>query len=275
MSRFSGPRKPVAGLPPEMTQPIQLISTDFDGTIYAEFEQPPVPQRLQQLLRDLQAQGTRWVINTGRDLTSLMETLARARLGVRPDYLVLVEREIYLHQGHQYVPLESWNQRCHDAHAQLFARVRPDVPRLTAWIDERFDADVYEDPWSPLCLIARTNPDADAIESFLLDYCRTVPELTLMRNDVYARFSHADFSKGTALREIARHAGVDRTGIFAVGDHFNDLPMLDLAVAAHLAAPGNAMPEVKAAVSRQGGYVCQAARGDGVAEALARILAAA
>src|SRR6266704_5331174 len=86
-----------------MNLPIKLISTDFDGTFFAEFENPPVPEELQRLIGQLQAAGTKWVINTGRDLSSLLETLARAHLSVSPDYLVVVEREIYVHEKSQYV----------------------------------------------------------------------------------------------------------------------------------------------------------------------------
>ena len=71
--------------------PIKLISTDFDGTLFAEFENPPIPEGLQQQIHDLQARGVKWVINTGRDMSSLMESLGRAHLAIKPDYLVLVE----------------------------------------------------------------------------------------------------------------------------------------------------------------------------------------
>lgn len=256
-----------------MSMPIQLISTDFDGTIYAEFENPPVPEVLQDLLRQLQAQGVVWVINTGRDLTSLMEAMARSRLAVRPDYLVLVEREIYLHRDHQYVGLAEWNRRCEEDHAALFARVLPDLPRLASWINERFDAEVYADPWSPFCLLARSNPDADAIEAFLHDYCRTMPDLTVMRNDVYARFSHVAYSKGSALTEIARRLGIAATGIVAAGDHLNDLPMLRKEIAEHLVAPANAVPQVKSIVREQGGIISNLPHGYAVADALRAILA--
>jgi hydroxymethylpyrimidine pyrophosphatase-like HAD family hydrolase len=255
-----------------MSLPIQLISTDFDGTIFAEFQNPPVPESLQQLLRDLQARGARWVINTGRDLTGLMEAMARARLTVRPDYLVLVEREIYFHAGARYAGLEDWNQRCARDHDRVFQRLRQDLPRLTTWINEHFEADVYEDPWSPLCLLARSNPDADAIEAFLQTYCRSVPELTVVRNDVYARFSHVAYSKGTALAEIARRLGIDRRFVFAAGDHLNDLTMLSTDVAACLAAPDNAVPAVKAAVLRQGGLVSKLSHGQAVENALRTFL---
>ena len=76
-----------------MILPIQLISTDFDGTLFAEFEYPAIPPILLDLIGKLQGRGTKWVINTGRDMSSLMEALARAHTTIKPDYLVLVERE--------------------------------------------------------------------------------------------------------------------------------------------------------------------------------------
>ncbi len=81
-----------APLLPCMNLPIKLISTDFDGTFFAEFESPPVPLELQSLIGELQQQGAKWAINTGRDMSSLMETLGRADIPIEPDYLVLVER---------------------------------------------------------------------------------------------------------------------------------------------------------------------------------------
>lgn len=253
-----------------MPTPIELISTDFDGTIFAEFEKPPVAAAFCVAVRDLQARGAKWVINTGRDLSSLMESLGRANLDVRPDFLVLVEREIYRHDGVCYVPVETWNQRCAEAHAALFARVRPDIPRLAAWVNERFDAAVYEDAFSPFCLIARQNGDADAICSYLNAYCAEIPGLAVVRNDVYARFSHAGYSKGTALAELARELRLEPQQVFAAGDHLNDLPMLDHRIAHWLACPANAVPAVKEQVARQGGEVSELNHGHAVAAALRR-----
>ncbi|MBK9137692.1 MAG: HAD family phosphatase [Verrucomicrobia bacterium] len=251
-----------------MELPFQLISTDFDGTVFSEFERQPVPPGLQQLLADLQARGARWVINTGRDLTSLLEAMARARLTVQPDFLVLVEREIHVRDGASFNPLEPWNSRCAADHAQLFAEVAADVPRLAAWVRERFEAAVYADPWSPFCLVARRNSDADVIHAWLNDYCAGVPNLTVVRNDVYARFSHAAYSKGSALGEICRGLGVSPERVFAAGDHLNDLPMLSRERARWLAAPANAIPAVKEAVRAGGGFVATLPAGLGVEQAL-------
>ena len=251
-----------------MNLPIQLISTDFDGTFFAEFENPPVPGDLQRLIGQLQAAGTRWVINTGRDLSSLLEALARAHLSVRPDYLVVVEREIYAHEKSQYVGWEDWNRTCAQAHEVLFARVRADLPRLVAWVNERFDASVYEDSYSPFCLIAEHNRDADLIHEHLTAYCAQVPHLTVVRNDVYARFSHDAYSKGTALSEISRRLGIGRDHILAAGDHLNDLPMLSCEHARLLVAPSNAIELVKQTVRQQEGFVSDEPHGHGVARGL-------
>jgi hydroxymethylpyrimidine pyrophosphatase-like HAD family hydrolase len=255
-----------------MSLPIQLISTDFDGTLFAEFENPPIPHALQDLIRELQQAGCKWVINTGREMASLMEALARGGITVEPDYLILVEREIYTHHQSQYQGLEEWNSECTRAHAELFARLQPDLESIYNWINARFHARVYEDPYSPFCLIAGNNGDADTIHRYLDDYAKKIPGLTVVRNDVYARFSHAAFNKGTALAELSRRIGITSTQVFTAGDHLNDLPMLLKQFARCVAAPGNAIEAVKAQVREQGGYVSKLTHGHGVFDALKHYL---
>lgn len=247
---------------------IKLISTDFDGTLFAEFEDPPVPLALQKLLLQMQERGAKWVINTGRELSSLMDSLGRSRLMVKPDYLVLVEREIYRHEHSQYVQDEAWNRACDAAHAELFRRVRADVPRLRDWVEERCGGIFYEDAYSPFCLIAERNDKIEVIHQYLSDYCRTVPHLTLVRNDVSSRFSHEAYNKGTALAEIARQLQITPQETFAAGDHLNDLPMMSLRHAHWLAAPANAIAAIKETVEKQNGFVSEKSHGHGVAEGL-------
>ncbi len=251
-----------------MTTPIKLISTDFDGTIFAEFESPPIPQVLQDLLGDLQSRGVKWVINTGRDLSSLLEALGRARVSVQPDFLVLVEREIHCRSHSEYVGVPEWNNACQRAHEELFAQVRPHVPRLLEWVEARFKATLYADVYSPFCVIAGNNGEADAIEAHVRDFCRTIPQLDYVRNDVYARFCHADYNKGTALAEITRRLGLQPGEVFAAGDHLNDLPMLDPRIARSLGAPANAIEPARQAVLAAGGYISAMPHGHGVADAL-------
>jgi hydroxymethylpyrimidine pyrophosphatase-like HAD family hydrolase len=223
---------------------------------------------VQEAIAALQSAGAKWLINTGRDLPGLMEALARARLPIKPDYLAVVEREIYLHDGARYVSHQEWNDACIIAQREAFGRLRPDLPKLFRWVTDRFAATVYEDPYSPFCIIAENNDDANRIVAHLDDYCRKNPGLAIVRNDVYARFSHSGYHKGTVMSEVARLLEAPPETVLAAGDHFNDLPMLDRARARCLVAPANAIPEVIEAVRRQGGFVSTLSCGHGVAEGI-------
>jgi HAD superfamily hydrolase (TIGR01484 family) len=276
----SGQEQAARGLPVKFSSavpfngelPIKLISTDFDGTLHAEHEDPPVPQDLQELIGSLQARGAKWVINTGRDLGSLMETLGRARLSIKPDYVVVVEREIYCHEETRFADLPEWNERCRSTHAELFARVSRDVSRLADWVNRRNRATVYADTYSPFCIIADSNGEMDAIQEMMEAYCTEVPGLTVVRNDVYSRFSHVDFNKGTALAELARLIGVTPEETFAAGDHYNDVPMLSGMYAKCIVCPDNAISPIKELVRKQNGYVSHQPWGHGVARGLEHYL---
>jgi hypothetical protein len=255
-----------------MPLPIQLISTDFDGTLHSGFESPPIPRDIERVIGQLQKRGAKWVINTGRDLTSLMQELAKAQLSIRPDFVVVVEREIYKLEESDVAPVAEWNNACTEAHSKLFKEVAPHIPEIQRWIGSRYKATVYADAYSPFCLIADCPGDAEEIHDYLSVYCERINGLTVMRNDVYARFSHVAYNKGTAMAEIARRLGIAREQVFAAGDHLNDLPMLSREYAGWLVCPVNAIPIVKETVLRQNGYVSQQSHGYGVARGLEHFL---
>jgi HAD superfamily hydrolase (TIGR01484 family) len=255
--------------------PIRLISTDFDGTVHSDFENPPIPRELESLIGALQERGVVWVINTGRDLSSLMETLTKAGLSIRPEYVVVVEREIYELKESEYVSVRDWNDRCTDLHKDIFNKIRPHMPGITEWINSRYKALVYEDLYSPFCLVAEKPSDAEEIHDYLEIFCKEVGDLVVMRNDVYARFSHKAYHKGTALAEIARRLQIKPDEILAAGDHMNDLPMLSNEFARWLVAPFNAIDQVKEKVRRQNGYISEKHWGHGVAHGISHVLRSA
>ncbi|MGC8744567.1 MAG: HAD family hydrolase [Verrucomicrobiia bacterium] len=252
-----------------MATSFKLIVTDFDGTIFQEFENPPIPLQFQEKIIELQKSNVRWVINTGRDLTSVLELLARSRAKVYPDYIVAVEREIYVRAKENYEPAQEWNALCKSKHEKLFKKVRPFLGELTGFINKNFSASLYSDPYSPLCIIAENNGVMDKICDYLNGFRKNnIPDLAVMRNDVYARFCHKDFNKGTATKEIARMLNLTPDHVFAAGDHLNDLDMLDKNVARYLAAPANALDTVKNRVLNNGGYVSELPSGYGVLDSI-------
>lgn len=251
-----------------MNTPFKLVVTDFDGTIFQEFENPPIPIRFQEKIDELQRNDIKWVINTGRDLTGILELLARSHSRVYPDYVVAVEREIYWRFEDKYEPVREWNEICRVKHEKLFRKVKPYIDELTNFIHNNFKATLYSDAYSPLCIIAENNGVMDEICAYLAEFCKKIPNLTLMRNDVYARFCHKEFNKGTATKEIARLLNLDAEKIFVAGDHLNDLDMLDRSVAKYLASPTNALDLVKMQVINYGGYVSQLPAGLGTLDAI-------
>jgi HAD superfamily hydrolase (TIGR01484 family) len=245
-----------------------LISTDFDGTIH-DLESPTTAIAPEFLQRMAQAQkdGVKWVVNTGRTLEDVVDRLNSVPLDVWPDYIVSVEREIHHRNNGEYIAHEQWNSDCHLRHQELFARAHLSLSEMRKWLVTR-DVQLYEDAWSPLCIIASHLEEAEHVHSRVEEICREIPELCVMRNSIYFRFAHVGYSKGTALREVARILGVPHESVFAVGDHFNDIPMLTGEHARCVAAPSNAIPEVKEVVKKAGGFVASRPHAHGVCEAL-------
>lgn len=252
-----------------MDWPIKLASTDFDGTLFCEFEDPPFPDELQRILTEFQDAGGKWVINTGRDLASLLEELARCRVTVQPDYVVAVEREIHERHGTQFKPHVKWNAECHSKHEKLAHDIQGDLSSLTSWIQHHSRASVFSDLWSPLAVVATSNEEMDAIQERIRQMTEHIEDVAWMRNDVYARICHADYSKGTALAELERILSLGVHEVFAIGDHLNDLAMLDSEIAGFIAAPENAVPEVKEHVLTHEGRISEFSYGHAVANELA------
>lgn len=251
-----------------MDWPIRLASTDFDGTLFCEFDDPPFPNELQEVLAEFQADGGKWAINTGRDLASLLEELARCRVTVQPDYVVAVEREIHVREGSQFKPHVRWNAECTAKHEYLAQEMQDDLPAMTAWIRNNSRASVFADVYSPLAIVATSNDEMDEIQSRILMMTESIAHVAWMRNDVYARICHADYSKGTALMELQRMTGIGPEEVFVIGDHLNDLAMLDPSVANFISVPANSVPEVKEHVSSIGGRISEFSHGQAVANEL-------
>lgn len=248
---------------------IRLLSTDFDGTLVAHNAQPAVTPTLFTALRELRANGVQWAINTGRTLWHSGEGLKEFRFPIEPDFLLVEERDIYRRtRSGGWEPLGDWNKTAARDTDELFSLAAPLLAEVLRF-QERFDGvQAIYDRGNFIGSVTKTSADMDKLCAFLEQLRERLPMFNYQRNTIYVRFCHHAYSKGTALTELARHLALTPDEIFAAGDHFNDLPMLDGLHAKHVACPGNSCDEVKKLVRSAGGYIARGAASEGVVEAL-------
>jgi HAD superfamily hydrolase (TIGR01484 family) len=254
--------------------PIRLISTDFDGTLVGHPGDGSCAPALARALADFKASGGLWAINTGRSLEHALEGVALFAAPVEPDFLLTHEREIYHRDASgRWRDYGEWNRVCRERHAELFLRSGPVFDKIHALVDAARDVTlIYEREDGPAGLVTSDEAVMDRVTESLDAIRAEFPDFHYQRNTIYLRFCHRDYDKGSALGELCRLLDIGADAVFAVGDHFNDLPMLSGKYARHVGCPANAIPEVKQAVRAAGGHVATASCGVGSAEALRAVL---
>ncbi len=248
---------------------IRLLSTDFDGTLVNHDTKPAVHPDLFLALQDLRKQGVHWAVNTGRSLGHLEDGFREFRFPLEPDFAVVEERDIYRRtRKGGWEPLGDWNRQAETDHAELFRLAAPLLAEILLFLERIDGAQTIYDRGRFVGAVTRTNADMDRVVKFLTQLRERLPLFNFQRNTIYVRFCHNDYSKGSALGEVARHLGIDSKHVLATGDHHNDLPMLDCRFAGMLCCPGNSCDEVKFAVKAAGGYLATGHASAGFIEAM-------
>lgn len=250
---------------------IKLLSTDFDGTLVHHEAEPPAVPELFELFGAMQKSGVLWAVNTGRDLGHIMHGLMEFGFPIQPDFVLTSERDVFRPRpGKQgWEPFGDWNERCAHAHDELFAAAQPLLAKVLGFLERETRAQAIWENGRAVGLITRDEEEMDRVVAFIEKVREEdLPAFSFQRNTQYLRFCHADYSKGAALGELARLCGISREEIFAVGDHHNDLPMLDGRFARWVACPANSADAVKQTVRAAGGYVARGICSEGVVEAL-------
>ncbi|MEO5717484.1 MAG: HAD-IIB family hydrolase [Chthoniobacterales bacterium] len=255
-----------------MPAKIQLISTDFDGTLVSHASEPVFDRDCMALIRELQAGGAIWAINTGRSVGLLEEGLEDFAFPMLPDFILTSERDVFRPTASGWKPYGDWNARCAQAHAELYDSASSVFAEVVDFVSRRTKARVIYEANAPAGLIATNEEEMNRLAEFIDQAKAGEPKFHYQRNTVYLRFCHADYHKGAALEELSRLTKISHAHIFAAGDHHNDLSMLDGRYAALPACPANAIAEVKEAVRRASGWVAEKEFGAGVHEALQHFL---
>jgi hydroxymethylpyrimidine pyrophosphatase-like HAD family hydrolase len=264
---MTDPRKKTAPL----STSLRVICTDYDGTL-AEGDGRPISDCFFDRITAWRQLGELiWIVNTGRTFPSLEEDLLRRKAPIWPNWVVALEREIWLVRDRRGVGWFEWNRKCELMHAQLFETVHPVWKNVEDYITRHTKAKLVEDAGSPLGIIASCEEEADEISAFMTPLLANWPMLVAVRNSIYFRFSHKFYHKGACLEAISSGLAIIPQQIFVAGDHLNDLPMLDQRYARHIACPGNSVDDVKKKVRAHGGHVAKAHTAEGTVEALDKL----
>lgn len=248
---------------------IRLLSTDFDGTLIGHEPDARTARSLSEALSGLRREGAVWAVNTGRQLWFALEGLEHAHLPHDPDFVLTSEKDIFrrVEEG-DWEAFGDWNARSEEATRDLFARASHVLAEIQsmATLEEGVEVIYENDRVSGLMtadaeIMERT---AERIRRVAAD----VPEFSFNRNEVWMRFAHREIHKGSTLAELARLLQIPREEVLAIGDHHNDVPMLDGSAAGMVACPGNAVDTVKELVRSLDGYVSPYPWGEGVADAI-------
>lgn len=258
-----------------LEKPEWLLAFDFDGTLFTPDSQPPVPSDFFKIIKEVREnQQCLWGINTGRSLMQTVQGINEARFPFLPDYIIAREREIYTpNKFGRWLPVKAWNKGCDKDHKRLFRKNRRLMKQMRQWIEQETSATWGEQEGEPAGVIASSAEEMNRITQWLNQQLENTPLLGFQRNAIYLRFSHQNYHKGSALAEVGKLTGITPEKTFAIGDGHNDLDMMDVNIASHLACPGNACPEIKERISEVGGYIAQGLAGDGAIEALLHLFA--
>jgi hydroxymethylpyrimidine pyrophosphatase-like HAD family hydrolase len=246
-----------------------LISTDFDGTLIEPGTEGRCSRAFAAALDDHARRGGLWAVNTGRSLEHTLQGLEHFQPPVSPDFLLTNERDVFRRgDSFGWVAHGEWNETCRRRHAELFQEAGKIFSFVHELAEEYPHFTVLYEKDLPAGLITTTE---EVMERVALEITRAAahhPEFAFQRNTIYLRFCHRDYHKGAALEELCRLEGLSPGDVFAAGDHYNDLSMLDGKYARMPACPANAIDLVKQTVLAAGGYVARARWADGVAEAI-------
>lgn len=248
---------------------ISLLSTDFDGTLIGHQPDARTARSLAAALTDLRERGAVWAVNTGRQLWFALEGLEQAHLPHDPDFVLASEKDIFRRVAEdEWEAFGDWNARIEERTADLFARAQGVLGAIEEMAAREEGIEVLYENNRMAGLMTADVATMDRAVQMIRAVSADVPEFSFNRNEVWMRFAHREIHKGSSLAELARLLSIPRSEVLAIGDHHNDIPMLDGTAAGMVACPGNAVDEVKAIVRAAGGYVSPHPWGEGVADAI-------
>lgn len=254
--------------------PPDKVCLDFDGTII-RYEAPPEhfhPQII-DALNKLGDAGVVWIANSGRSFAGQVDIVQHSieNYGLRqwPAAILSGESYIHLRVGEDYRPLESWNRSVHEwltgLQAQLWEQCKNELDDL---INRYAPSGAHFREEALVFQVSGEEAHRDRFLAELRGILAAVPHAEIVHNGEWISVLHDAVGKGNVLRTYLAHQGWGGSSVLTVGDHGNDISMLDGSVTPHVGCPGDAFEPVRATVRMTGGFVANAAGPLGTLEVL-------
>ena len=257
---------------------ILLVCLDFDGTIMAYDEETGhLHPQVIATLNKLSLLGVAWCTNSGREMEnqrSILDASRKKGLKHMPTALLCGESFIYRLREGSYVSSEPWNSAVR-GHLKVFHQQVQSVlkPHMEDW-KSRYQPTVYAaEEYTTFLVGDEEEKPARLCDELQRCMAGAVPRGVVSRNGGWLVILPSHLGKGNVLRTYIGGVGFSPEDVLSVGDHFNDISMLDGAVVRHVGCPADAIPEVAQAVRNAGGWVASAKGPAGTVEVIEHFLA--
>lgn len=249
---------------------LKMLCLDFDGTVLV-YDHPEgvFPPTVIECLNGLARRSVRWCTNSGRDLPSQTEVLKRscdAGLQHMPAAILCSETMIFPADGRHYRPWEAWNRRAGLLLRRFHARAQETLrPFLEDW-QRRYQPRSIVHAQATVFQVENKDGLPERLLAEVRAATQNLPGSIVTQNGGWVAVLPEDLGKGNVLRAYLHHAGLSPDVTLAIGDHVNDLSMLDGLAATRLGCPSDAAPAVRESVARAGGRIASAPGPEGTVE---------
>lgn len=259
---------------------IEVIAVDFDGTI---LEKGVIPPETGEVIDRALARGVRFATASGRTWESQVEVLKKSDCGPetgRFAALTIDERDVWTLEDGDWTRLESWYQPLQQRWLELAPLAQERLDRVVAQLPEHglaIDADVPPDMVIERGLVGVRTVDAaqsPQTAALLAEALSDLDELMVAYNYCWVHGLMRLAGKGNTLVALGEHWGLEPARILGVGDHMNDVSMLDGSTGLAAACVSNSAPEILEMVTNAGGYIAENSVSAGVREIIEQVIAA-